>query len=115
MSSISLSYYGIAQEEKIVSGEIRKLELNVVEPYTSNLLQYPINIYYQLFIQEGQEKIIVIDWTKVNRTYNGYFINLDTSWLIPNMFYIDIKYEYNSEVKKINDLIKFKVVSSLML
>ena len=111
MSEIALSFYGINQEEIIESGEIRRFEIEAVQPFTTNKLKYPVKIYYQLFIQEGQDRIIVIDWNEMNRGSNNHFILLNTSWWIPNTYYIDVKYEYKGDTRKINNLIKFKVVS----
>lgn len=114
MSEIALSFYGINQEETVEAGEQRRLEIDVVQPFTNNRLTHPINIYYQLFIQEGQERIIVIDWNKINRGSCHYFVTLDTSWWIPNMYYIDIKYEYNGEVRKVDNPIKFRLINKLI-
>ena len=114
MSEISLSFYGINQEEIIEAGELRRLEIDAVVPYTPNKLPYPVNIYCQLFIQEGQERIAVIDWQKVNRGSCSYFITFDTSWWIPNMYYIDVRYEYKGEVRKIDNPIKFRLVNKLI-
>lgn len=114
MSQAALTFYGISQEENIEAGEIRRLEIDVVKPYTNERLPYPIDIYYQLFIQEGQERIVVIDWQPVNRSVCNYFITLDTSWWIPNMYYIDIKYVYNGETRKIHDPIKFRLLNKLI-
>jgi hypothetical protein len=114
MSRISVSVHGISQEENIEAGEIRRLEIDAVQPYSSLRLPYPVDIYFQLFIQEGQQRIVVIDWQKVNRGSCNYFITLDTSWWIPNMYYIDIKYEYNGEVHKILDPVKFRLVNKLI-
>lgn len=114
MSQISISTHGISQEENIEAGEIRRLEIEPVIPYSSDKLPYPIDIYFQLFIQEGQEKIVVIDWQKVNRGFCDYFITLDTSWWIPNMYYIDLKYEYKGETRKILDPIKFRLINKIV-
>lgn len=111
MSEIAISFYGINQEENIESGEKRRLELDVVKPFTNTKLPHPLNIYFQLFIQEGQERIVVIDWTKFNRGSCNYFTTFDTSWWIPNIYYIDVKYEYNGETRKINTPIKFKLIN----
>lgn len=114
MSNLTLSYYGINQEETIESGEIRHIHIEPVIPYVSEKLRHPVNMYFQLFIQEGQERIIVIDWQKMNRSCNDYYIVLDTTWWIPNIYYIDIKYEYQNETKKILAPIKFKLVNKII-
>jgi len=114
MAEIALSFYGINQEENIEAGEIRRLEIEAVEPFTNNKLQHPVKIYYQLFIQEGNERIVVIDWEQLNRGPNSYFITLDTTWWIPNLYYIDVKYDYKNNTRKINDPIKFRVVNKLI-
>ena len=109
-----MSFYGINQEETIEAGEIRKLEIELIEPYGNTKPEYPVSMWFQLFIQEGKERIIVIDWENIHRVSNSYYIILDTSWLIPNMYYIDVKYEYGNETRKILDLIKFKLVNKIV-
>ena len=55
----------------------------------------------------------VIDWEDVNRAYLKNYFVLDTSWLIPNEYYIDIKLTSNELVKTHTTKLKFSVVNQV--
>lgn len=98
---------------KIKRGDYRKVFVNVREPYTINQTSVIDGLQYRLWIREGNTEVNVIDWMDVNRTYlKNYFI-LDTSWMIPNEYYIDIKLTSNLLVKTYTNTMKFNVVNQV--
>jgi hypothetical protein len=104
---------GIRRDEKIKRGDYRKVFVNVREPYTINQTSVIDGLQYRLWIREGNTEVNVIDWMDVNRTYlKNYFI-LDTSWMIPNEYYIDIKLTSNLLVKTYTNTMKFNVVNQV--
>ena len=42
----------------------------------------------------------------------NYFL-LDTSWMIPNKYYLDIKLTSNQEVKHYTDVMSFQIVNQV--
>ena len=49
-------------------------------------------VEYRLYTTVGSHyEIDVIPFTPVNRTSNGYEFDLDTSWLIPQDYYLQIR------------------------
>lgn len=111
LPSISVSFTGIREEEDIISGDVRKFMISAKKPFTTNEMSYPVNISYRIYIEEGTEQITAIDWTKMNRGIDNYFMFLDTSWMIPNIYYLDVKYDLGGVVKTYQRMVKFRIVS----
>ena len=87
--------------------------MNARKPYTINESSLIDGLQYRLWITEGNSQINVIDWTDVNRSFlKNYFI-LDTSWMIPNEYYIDIKLTSNQLVKTYTNTLKFNIVNQV--
>jgi len=111
LPSVFISFSGIKEEEDIISGDVRKFIVSAKKPYTTNEMSYPLNISYRVYIEEGNDQITAIDWTQMNRGVDNYFMFLDTSWMIPNIYYIDIKYELGGVVETKQRMVKFRIVS----
>ena len=79
--------------------------------YTNQNNFIPLNIEYRVYIKisDGYE-IDVIPFTSVNRTKFGYYFNLDTSWLIPQVYYIQIKLK-SGEYFDIKQPLSFEIVN----
>ena len=104
---------GIMRDEKIKRGDKRKVFVNARIPYTVNETSVIDGLQYRLWVKEGPTQVNVIDWTDVNRAYlKNYFI-LDTSWMIPNEYFIDIKLTSNQLVKTYTNTLKFNIVSQV--
>ena len=108
---VSLS--GIMREEKVSQGENRKVYVHLRKPYTVEQKDVITHVYYKLYVKQGANKIEILDWQPINRTYNSNSFNIDTTWLIPQIYYIDIKVERNGEINIYNEELKFIVPSKL--
>ena len=105
------SVSGIKEDEKITGGDIRKVYISTREPYTTNKTVLVNNIQYRLYVREGNTQIDVIPWTMVNMTFTDNYFLLDTSWMIPNEYYLDIKSTSNQQVDTYSKIIKFKIIN----
>lgn len=110
-SDVSYAVSGIRNEEFIKRGDLRKIRVDVREPYTINDTITVDELQYRIFIKEGDSEIDVIDWTSMNKSSDFYYDFLDTSWMIPNVYYMDIKSNYNGEIKALHNVIKFRIVN----
>jgi len=109
----SVNLTGIWRDEKIKRGDQRKVFVNARIPYSVNETSVIDGLQYRLWIREGNTEVNVIDWSDVNRAYlKNYFI-LDTSWMIPNEYYIDIKLTSNQLVKTYTNTLKFNIVNQV--
>jgi len=85
-------FWGISEKEKITAGNVRKIKLTIKELYTNQNNFLPFDIEYRVFITVGEKyEVDVIPFTSVDRTSAGYEFNLDTSWLIPQDYYLQIR------------------------
>jgi len=107
------SMSGIKREEKIKRGDIRKVLVSARIPYTVDRKQVIDGLKYRLYVKQGTAEVNVIDWDDVNRTNNQNYFLLDTSWMIPNTYYLDIKLYSNQEVRDYPEIMKFYIVNQI--
>lgn len=104
------TFSGIQRKEKIKRGDTRRVNVEAKIPFTSNFK--PVDkIYYRIYIKEGETQIEYIPWNEVNRTEDSNFFLIDTSWFIPNDYYLEFKIESGSEIRTYKDIIQFQIVS----
>jgi hypothetical protein len=104
-----IQFYGVQLNEKIVRGETRKIAISF------KTINQPIgvafdNVYYRIFVKEGKTQFIVFDWTLMDKTTENFFM-LDTIYLIPREYFIEIKTNINGEELIYKEEIKFEIVS----
>ena len=102
---------GIKHMEKIKRGDTRRLNVEARVPLTLDQVGVLDNIYYRIYTREGNTQIDYIDWAEINRSYDGNFFLVDTSWFIPNDYYLELKITSGDEVRTYDDVIKFEIVS----
>jgi hypothetical protein len=117
-SSTNLSIYdytfivsGLKHQEKIKRGDTKRVNVEARVPLTLDQTGVIDKIYYRIFTREGNTQITYIDWVEVNRTFDGNYFLLDTSWFIPNDYYLELKITSGNEVRTYDEIIKFEVVS----
>jgi len=106
---IIIKYSGVKLNEKIKRGEIRKINVNL-KSFNSYKNILSNELYYRLYVKEGKTQVNVFDWTKIDKTIDNSFL-LDTSFLIPKEYFIQIRLLYNSNEIIYNNEIKFEIVS----
>ena len=109
----AMSLSGVKRDEKIKRGDVRKIMVSARLPFTVNESKVIDNLQYRLWVREGNTQVNVIDWQDVNMAYLKNYFLLDTSWMIPNRYYIDIKLTSNQEVKHYTDTMQFETVNQV--
>ena len=107
------SVSGIKEDEKITNGETRKVFVSTRVPYTTDQQALIDNLEYRMYVTQGTTQVEVIPWSPVNRTFTNNYFLLDTGWLIPNEYYLDIKATSNQQVDIYRKQIKFQIVNQL--
>jgi len=105
----AIQFFGIKQNEKIISGEIRKVVVtfkSIDVPKTVLLDE----VYYRIYIEEGATQVIVHDWTLLDKTNENSF-QLDSSYLIPRQYFLQIKGKTHTEEIYYKESINFEIVS----
>ena len=104
-------FWGINEKENIRAGNIRKIRLTIKELYPNQNNFLPLDIEYRLYTTVGAKyEIDIIPYTAVNRTSNGYEFDLDTSWLIPQDYYLQIRLK-NGDYYENKQTLSFTVVN----
>jgi hypothetical protein len=112
---VGFNISGINHNEKIKRGDIRKVLVSTRIPYTVNQTQKIDRLVYRLYVKEGKNEYTVIDYQPLEMTPNTNYFLLDTQSLIPNTYYLDVKYESNLEVSTNKEVLKFDIISQVEL
>lgn len=107
------SIYGINDLEKIRRGDIRKITLINRQNYSTNKCNVIDEAYFRLYVKDGTRDYDIIGWCPVNKTVKENFFTIDTNMLIPERYYIDVKYKYNMEEITQYEVIKFDIIDQL--
>lgn len=106
------TYHGINESERITPGDVRKIVVSYKELYSNQRYNAPFIIEYRMFIKlANNHEIDVIPYTEINRSNSELYFMLDTSWLIPNDYYIQLRVNNNSYYQ-VKENLKFTIISN---
>ncbi|NJO65935.1 MAG: hypothetical protein HC836_50045, partial [Richelia sp. RM2_1_2] len=85
------TYSGIKSDENLKAGTVRRINVKVKTLYSQDN-NLPLDLDYRVFTtQSDKYQIDIIPFTKVDRTSNGYEFMLDTTWMIPQDYYLELR------------------------
>lgn len=106
------TYHGINECEKIIPGDNRRIVVQYKELYPNQKNNTPFTVEYRMFIKlANNHEIDVIPYTELNRNNVELYFMLDTSWLLPNDYYIQLRVNCNSYYH-VKETLKFTIVSN---
>jgi hypothetical protein len=86
------TYFGLKSGEVIKRGDVRRVQIIAKQLYSTQDDNFPLDLSYRLFMKQGgNSQLDIIPFTQVNRTIRGYEFDLDTSWLIPHDYTLELK------------------------
>lgn len=104
-------FWGIKQNEKLRAGALRKVKLTVKEMYPNQDNFLPLDLEYRIFVTNANKyELDIIPFTPINRTNSGYEFNIDTSWMIPQDYKIQLRMK-NGNYFEDKQTLEFTVVS----
>ena len=108
------SIYGINDDEKIGIGEVREIVVDMRRKFTTNKRDTITTAYYRLYVKDANREIDIFNgYQPVEKSFlNNYFI-INTSDLVPNKYYVDIKVLQGKETLFYKDSLHFTVVSNV--
>jgi hypothetical protein len=102
---------GIKNDEKILRGDKRKIIVISKNEYSKNKSSIIKDLQYRLYVKSGKDEITVISYQNINQTcFENYFI-IDTKMLVPQRYYIDVKYNYGVEEIYHNEVLSFEIIN----
>lgn len=105
--------YGINYDEKIERGDVRKLVIYLKSSFKRNLIELADDIFFRLYIKDGEREIDIIPFEKVNKSFLENYTIIDTEMLIPEKYYVDIKINYSQEMIIHHNVLSFKISENL--
>jgi len=110
LSNYHFFFFGVNQGEKIKRGEFKKINLTIKELYATPDGLKMVDIEYRLYtIIDGSNEIEIIPFTPTNRCRATYELYIDTLWLLPNDYYIDVRIKNGFETQT-KETLAFSVV-----
>jgi len=110
-SKFGFDFYGILQNEQILSSDIRKVGVTIKKAYTGQVMLDNISAFYRVYVKEGTTEVQVQDWTPINRTPNEYYFIFDMRDKIPNQYYVDIQVNTSGEKDTYKKQLTFNIVN----
>lgn len=104
-----VQFYGVSLNEKIKRGSTRKITVNFrsINEVKTILVD---EAYYRIYVKEGRTQVNVWEWTRLDRTNENSFL-LDTSYMIPREYWIEIRATVDGQDIFYKDEIKFEIVT----
>lgn len=107
------SIYGIQYDERIKRGDVRKIVFNNKVDYQKNQQSLIDDMEWRLYVKDGTREVDVFPYEKVNMSNLQNFAVIDTSILIPQTYYVDVKYKYNMEMIMKHNVLSFVITDDL--
>lgn len=105
------TFKGISEGEKIKSEGLRRITIDIKQFYPNQDNNVTYDVEYRLYVTQSDKfEVDVISWTKADRTSIGYEFLLDTSWLIPQDYLLEVRLKSNDVINQKNPL-RFTVIS----
>jgi hypothetical protein len=105
------NFYGILQNEQILSSDVRKVGVTIKKAYTAQQMLLDVSAFYRVYVKEGTTEVQVQDWTPINRTPNEYYFMFDTRDKTPNQYYVDIQVNTSGEKDTYKKQLTFNIVN----
>lgn len=109
----SFDVYGVNNDEYIMIGEKRKINVIGRIPYTTNQSIALANIEYRIYIKEGNGEITIIDYTKIDKRDNENYFILDSENFVKGTYYLDVRFNTGLTIKHYKDLLRFNIVDNI--
>lgn len=104
---------GINDAEDIKRGDKRKVKISARVEYTTQDYELINGIETRLYVKDGTRELDVFPWEPVNKTFLENYMIIDTSILIPQKYYLDIKIKYGMEEIIHHDMLHFNIVDDI--
>lgn len=100
---------GIRHKEIINKGDLRKIFVDATEFGQFNKTARVSEIYYKLFVKQGNFNLNVIDWSKTNYSICDNWFYLDTAWMLEQKYWLSLKIEHEGETIEYPEMLNFTV------
>ena len=71
------------------------------------------SIEARVYIRDGEREYDVIPFEKLNKTISESYLLVDTSMLLPQKYYVDVKINYGMQSIIHHDMLHFSITDNL--
>ena len=111
LGNFTPTVYGINDSEQIKRGDLRKVCFIFKKDYAKNTAVLIDDVEVRLYVMDGTAQVDVTPYLKTNRAFSDTYIMIDTSMLIPNTYYMDVRVKYGMEMIEHHDILHFTIVN----
>lgn len=108
---VTPSAYGILDSENVKRGDIRKIGIVFRKNYTRDIGVDISTVEARLYVMDGTAQVEAIPYIKADRSFGETYIMLDTSILVPNTYYMDVRIRLGMETIVHREVLKFVIVN----
>jgi hypothetical protein len=109
--SFTPTVYGINDSEQIKRGDVRKVCFIFRKDYTRNTGVVVDDVQVRLYVMDGTAQVDVTPYIVADRALNDTYVMIDTSMLIPNTYYMDVRVKYGMEMIGHHNVLHFTIVN----
>lgn len=109
---VSPALFGINDDQKLNQGDKREITVSFRVPYNSSEYELLDNSFYRIYVKDGKREIDVIDWEPIMTLGAKNLFYLDTTELLPQDYYIDIKTISGRQTLIHKNCLHFRVVDN---
>ena len=103
---------GINDYEKLIRGDKRSVIVYFRERYTNGNYKLFDNAEYRLYFKNIDKEYDVICWDKIEKMSSYNIFELNTNGLVPNTYFIDIRYKNNNDIITHKKCLEFQIINS---
>lgn len=109
-NNIKLKVRGVIFDENIKASDNKVIYVDILKNERGNIKKtYFNNIFYRIYVMQGQNKFFINDWIQMNQTFCQNWFYLDTSWMLSSTYYVDMKIETDMNTYQFEKIFKFNI------
>lgn len=105
--------YGINDNENIIQGDIRIVNVEYKLPYSNNKNRIIDGGEYRIYTKDGNREIEVIPFHPIEKMHLYNFFAINSSDFVPNTYYVDVRIKHNSQIIRYNNKLRFNIISQI--
>lgn len=102
---------GVNRDENILRGEVRKVFIDTRRKY-ENKFVYVDKVEYRIYVGQGIGEITVVDWKEANKGVCDNWFTLDTSWMLPQKYYMEVRTSSKGEQRVQSEVLTFNIIEN---
>ena len=105
--------YGINDAERIKIGDVRRVGVDFRIPYSTSLSEIYDKAEFRVYVKDANREVDVYPYFPIETTFEENYFIIDSTEMVPNDYYVDIKTHIGLETKVYKEVLRFTIVSNI--